>query len=92
LRAAAGTPAVAFSFRAQAGSEAMTLTQGLIFAVIVVVVGWIILQPQRWGKRDSGNSDGGYTTVGVHGRRDHDNDNDGDGGDGGGDGGGGGGD
>ena len=69
----------------------MTLTQGLILAVVVVVVGWIILQPQRWGKRDRGYSDGGNTTVGINGRRsDRDNDHDGDGGDGGGDGGGGG--
>ncbi|MBN9346496.1 MAG: hypothetical protein J0I48_09905 [Devosia sp.] len=58
----------------------MTLTQWLILAVIAVVVGWIILQPQRWGKRDSGSSDGGNTTVGVDGRRDHDGDGDGDGG------------
>ena len=35
---------------------------------------------QRWGKRDSGSSDGGNTTVGVDGRRDHDGDGDGDGG------------
>jgi hypothetical protein len=65
----------------------------LIYGAIAIVVGWIILQPQRWGKRDEGNFDGGNTTVGVHPDHRHDND-DGDsdgggGGDGGGDGGGG---
>jgi hypothetical protein len=69
----------------------MSWYQGLILIVIALGVGWIILQPQRWGKRDSGYSDGGHTTVGIDGRRnDRDNDHDGDGGDGGRDGGGGG--
>lgn len=68
----------------------MTPVLWVILAVVVVVVGWVILQPQRWGKRDSGGSDGG-TSVGVDGtgRRNHDNDGDGNDGDGGGDGGGG---
>ena len=59
------------------------MLQWLIGAgVVVVVVGWIILQPQRWGKRDSGNgSEGGFYAADSH-RRD-DDDNDGDGGDGG---------
>lgn len=60
----------------------MTLTQGLILAVVVIVVGWIILQPQRWGKRDGSGGDSG-TAIGVDGtgRRSYrDNDSDGDGG------------
>ena len=61
----------------------------LIYGGIAIVVGWIILQPQRWGKRDEGSFDGGNTTVGVH--PDHRNDNDdGSDSDGDGDGGGGG--
>jgi hypothetical protein len=63
----------------------------LIYGGIAIVVGWIILQPQRWGKRDEGSFDSGGTPVGVHPnhRRDSDDsDSDGDGGDGGGGGGG----
>jgi hypothetical protein len=61
----------------------------LIYGGIAVVVGWIILQPQRWGKRDEDSFDSG-TPVGVHPghRRDDDDGSDSDG-DGGGDGGGG---
>ena len=64
--------------------------QWLVFAGIAAVVGWIILQPQRWGKRDEDSYDGG-TMVGVHpdNRHDSDDGSDADGGDGGGDGGGG---
>jgi hypothetical protein len=64
----------------------------LIYGGIAIVVGWIILQPQRWGKRDEGSFDGGNTTVGVHPDHRHDNDDgsDSDGDGGGGDGGGGG--
>ena len=63
----------------------------LIYGGIAIVVGWIILQPQRWGKRDEGSFDGG-TAVGVHPDHRHDHDDDGSdsdgggGGDGGGDG------
>jgi hypothetical protein len=58
----------------------------LIYGGIAIVVGWIILQPQRWGKRDEDSFDSG-TPVGVHPhRRDHDDGSDSDG-DGGGDGG-----
>ena len=69
----------------------MTLAHWLIVAVIAVVVGWVILQPQRWGKRDDSSDSG--TAIGVDGtgrrsRADDDSDSgdgDGGGGDGGGD-------
>lgn len=65
----------------------MTITQWLIGIGVAVVVGWIILQPQRWGKRDSGDSSEGgfYASDGSHRRGDDDDgDSDGDGGDDGG--------
>lgn len=68
----------------------MGVAEWFLAGLVALIFVFVILRPDRWGKRDRRRSDG--TTVGVDGssRRDRDNDNDSDGAsDGGGDGGGG---